>query len=160
MSFLARNIRFLRKQRKEKQEDISVLFAKKANTVGNWENRKSEPSLGEIVRLADHFGVGLHDLLNIDLTQRGIQPALAGQTPTHNNSVVRAPAAGVDPAAAEALAGRHYERDQTPDMSLAESPDSFWVLIRELRTIHEKLDALKESITALHDKKGSDKSQH
>ena len=160
MSFLARNIRFLRKQRKEKQEDISVLFDKKANTVGNWENRKSEPSVGEIVRLADHFGVGLHELLNVDLTQPGAGRTANPQTLVHNNNVSPTPAQDPDSASLDRSTGKHYEQAQSPDMSLAESPDSFWVLIRELRTINEKLDALKNSIASMQENKGSDKSQH
>jgi transcriptional regulator with XRE-family HTH domain len=140
MSFLAKNIRFLRKQRAERQEDVSVLFNKKANTVGNWENRKSEPSVGEIVKLAEHFGVSLHDLLNIDLTHAGVVPLTiaAKQVP-------------------DAHPKMYPVSESTPSLAMDDQPDSFWVLIRELRAINEKLEDLKRTLDA-----GgvSDKSNH
>ena len=73
MSLFAKNLRFLRKQRSLNQEEVSVLFKKRANTIGNWENGKSEPSIGELIKLADYFKVGLQQLLHSDLQKAALE---------------------------------------------------------------------------------------
>ncbi len=63
MSIFSKNLRFLRKKGNHNQEDIAILFKKKANTIGNWENQKSEPALAELMKLADFFQVSTENLL-------------------------------------------------------------------------------------------------
>ena len=67
MSFFAKNLRFLRKKGGHNQDEIAILFNKQPNTVGNWENRKSEPSVQELIKLGEFFKVGTEDLLQADL---------------------------------------------------------------------------------------------
>lgn len=144
MSLFAKNLRFLRKQRGLNQDEVSGLFNKRANTVGNWENGKSEPSIAELVKLADLFKIGLQQLLHQDLQAKAFEvmdsaadPALNKQVssvyPVNENSESLAPEAG---------------------------QDSFWLILRELRSISKKLDELKLiGESGLH-KPGSDKSYH
>lgn len=68
-SLFPSNLRFLRKKRGLNQEDVSVLFNKKANTVGNWENGKTEPSIPELLVISGYFGVNLEDLLRSEMRQ-------------------------------------------------------------------------------------------
>ncbi len=66
MSLFSKNLRFLRKKGSLSQEEISLLFNKRANTIGNWENQKSEPSLAELIRLGEYFNVSIQELLHTD----------------------------------------------------------------------------------------------
>ncbi len=68
MSSFSKNLRYLRKKGNHNQDEISNLFNKRANTIGNWENQKSEPSLTELIKLGEYFNVSLQDLAyNADL---------------------------------------------------------------------------------------------
>ena len=67
MSLFSKNLRFLRKKGNHNQDEIAILFNKQANTIGNWENRKSEPSLQELIKLGEFFKVSTGDLLQTDL---------------------------------------------------------------------------------------------
>src|SRR5450755_1527426 len=67
MSLFSKNLRFLRKKGNHNQDEISILFNKRANTIGNWENQKSEPNLGELIKLGEYFKVNIQDLLHTDL---------------------------------------------------------------------------------------------
>src|SRR5450755_3228917 len=67
MSLFSKNLRLLRKKGNYKQEEIAALFNKQANTIGNWENGKSEPNLAELQKLSEYFSVDAHELLNSDL---------------------------------------------------------------------------------------------
>jgi len=144
MSLFAKNLRFLRKQRGLNQDEISGLFNKRANTVGNWENGKSEPSIGELVKLADFFKIGLQQLLHTDLQEKAFE---------------------VMDSAADSASDRQtsfsYTINENSDSLAPEiSQDSFWLILRELRSISEKLDELKQiGGSGLH-KPGSDKSYH
>ena len=63
MSIFSKNLRYLRKKGNHNQDDIAILFRKKANTIGNWENQKSEPSLAELMKLGEFFKVSVEDIL-------------------------------------------------------------------------------------------------
>ncbi len=68
-SHFSSNLRFLRKRRGLNQDDISALFNKKPNTVGNWENGKTEPSIPELMVISGYFGINLEDLLRSELRE-------------------------------------------------------------------------------------------
>ena len=67
MSIFSKNLRYLRKKGSHNQDDIAVLFRKRANTIGNWENQKSEPSLAELMKLGEFFKISVEDLLHTDM---------------------------------------------------------------------------------------------
>ncbi len=67
MSLFSKNLRFLRKKGNHNQEEIANLFNKRSNTIGNWENQKSEPSLAELMKLGEYFNISIHELLQVDL---------------------------------------------------------------------------------------------
>lgn len=144
MSLFARNLRFLRKQRGLNQDDISLLFNKRANTVGNWENSKSEPSIGELVKLADYFNIGLQDLLHADLQKKSLQALDAEPGVQPNDSFIYS-----------------YPVNESGS-SLAQdgTSDSFWLILRELRALNEKMDLLKIFFESGARISGADKSNH
>lgn len=145
MSLFARNLRFLRKQRGLNQDEISLLFNKGANTVGNWENSKSEPSIGELVKLADYFKVGLQELLHTDLQKQTLNAIEA--------------ASGNSSASGQPL--KSYSIND-PSLSLAQdgNSNSFWLILRELGSVNEKLDTIRSLLESGVRKSGFDKSNH
>ena len=141
MNLFSKNLRFLRKRGNFKQEDISVLFNKQPNTVGNWENGKSEPSLAELLKLSEYFRVSVQDLLNNDLES---QPSLQNKEPV--------------PIGFQSDSNRTEEAFSSPTNE--DSQDAFWVILRELRLVHEKLDLLQSRVNSTGFQKSSDKSSH
>lgn len=144
MHFFSKNLRYLRKKGQFNQEEISALFQKRPNTVGNWENQKSEPSLEELIRLAEYFQVTTESLLHEDLE-------LQSRTP------------GAELSSPVAAKGKSTWGDR-PELAaggLPEgSPEGFWSVLRELRSIHEKLDRISEALRFSAHHPGSDKSSH
>jgi transcriptional regulator with XRE-family HTH domain len=142
MSLFSKNLRFLRKQRHLNQEVIARLFSKRSNTIGNWENGKSEPSLSELVKLGDYFNIGLHELLHTDLESEKI-PA----TPTTTSSPEKKPAV--------------YILDE-PVGNIANDEGGYSIgsVLRELGTIHEKLDKISLALGTAGNRSPFDKSNH
>ena len=146
MSIFSKNLRYLRKKGNHNQDEIAILFRKRANTIGNWENQKSEPSLTELMKLGEFFKVSVEDLLHIDMetlsgnpVTKSIASAASAKMPVKSSSIqepVRAMGAGEG------------------------SPDAFWLILRELRAIGEKLDGLISGTEHGGFKKNSDKSYH
>ena len=145
MSLLAKNLRFLRKQKGVNQKEVSLLFKKQANTIGNWENGKSEPSIGELIKLAEYFNVGMQQLLHADLQKA----ALAAINPLADADIP------------ETAPPQAYPVNDS-GISLAQdgSHDSFWLILRELKSINEKLEDLKQNKESGPRRPGSDKSYH
>ena len=66
---LAQNIKYLRGQRKMKQNDLAEIIGVGQPTVGNWEAGRREPKLNMLIHIADHFGVTLDQLVKQDLSK-------------------------------------------------------------------------------------------
>jgi len=144
MSLFSKNLRFLRKKGNHNQDEISILFNKRANTIGNWENQKSEPSLAELIKLGEYFKVSIQELLHADLEMQSFQQ---------------------DPVLKISDNTRQFPKSyplQEPVSSMANegSEDAFWMILRELRAVNDKLDLLASGMELSTLKKNSDKSSH
>ena len=143
MSLFSKNLRFLRKKGSLNQEEISLLFNKRANTIGNWENQKSEPSMAELIRLGEFFNVSIQELLHTDIELHSIQKESSAVTDTPS------------------ISSKPYPL-QEPVVSAANEggQDAFWIILKELRALNEKLDLLASRAEFSTLKTSSDKSAH
>lgn len=55
----------LRKEKNEKQETIANLCNVATNTISNWENNVTQPTLEQLKKLAKHFNVTIDYLLGV-----------------------------------------------------------------------------------------------
>jgi transcriptional regulator with XRE-family HTH domain len=144
MSPFSKNLRYLRKKSSLNQDEISNLFNKRANTIGNWENGKSEPNLTELIKLGAYFNVSLQALLNADLEKEsGQESAGPGERVSETTMPISSPVQ-------ESVPGRWQEGN----------PDTFWLILRELRAVNEKLDVLRAALPYSGSVLNSDKSSH
>lgn len=67
MSFVGKNIRYLRKNKKMSQPDLAKKLNKSASAIQMWETNYRSPTMGTIQQLADIFDISINDLVNIDL---------------------------------------------------------------------------------------------
>jgi len=144
MSLFSKNLRFLRKKGNHNQDEISILFKKRANTIGNWENQKSEPSLAELIKLGEYFKVSIQELLHADLEMQSFQQDPGSKISDNTGQVPK------------------LYTLQEPVNSVANegSEDAFWIILRELRAMNDKLDLLASGMESSTLKKNSDKSSH
>lgn len=63
----AQNLRFLRKTRGLSQQKLAVQIGLKRNNIASYEAGVVEPRIVNMLKLADFFEVGPHDLLQQDL---------------------------------------------------------------------------------------------
>jgi transcriptional regulator with XRE-family HTH domain len=144
MSLFSKNLRFLRKRGNHNQDEISILFNKRANTIGNWENQKSEPNLAELMKLGEYFKVSIQDLLHSDMEK--LSDPLVMETPSA--------------ALSRPMIKSHFIQEPVSGAARESSPDAFWLILRELRAIGEKVDSLVSGMESTGFKKSSDKSYH
>jgi transcriptional regulator with XRE-family HTH domain len=127
MNFFPKNLRYLRKKKGQNQSELSKLVNKKQNTIGNWENSVSEPGIRELTMLSQYFGVSLEDLVASDLEA---MDRISGFNQSSTESDKPKPP--------------HYVLNENLNtLAREDSQDQFWVLVRELRRVHEKLDDIK-----------------
>jgi transcriptional regulator with XRE-family HTH domain len=142
VSLFSKNLRFLRKKENLNQEQIAVLFNKKANTIGNWENQKSEPSLAELIRLGEYFKVTTQDLVHTDLENlSGTSGIVSRQTKDQKVKL-------------------YDGQELSASVANADNPDAFWIILRELRALNQKVDLLVSDLNSTGLKRNSDKSYH
>jgi transcriptional regulator with XRE-family HTH domain len=142
MSFFAKNLKFLRKNANHKQDEISLLFNKRANTIGNWENGKSQPSLEELIKLGGYFKVSIQDLLQEDLEKQLPLPDTDSAEHTGHTSP------------------SHRMQEPLNSTQREVNSEGFWVILRELKALHEKIDLLASGTELSSFKRNSDKSNH
>ncbi len=63
MSDFAKNLRLLRLQRKLTQEKLGCVLHYGSTAIANYESGRNEPSLDDLIRLADFFDVSTDELL-------------------------------------------------------------------------------------------------
>jgi transcriptional regulator with XRE-family HTH domain len=143
MSLFAKNLRFLRKKGNHNQEEIAILFNKQANTIGNWENSKSEPNLQELIKLGEFFKVSTEDLLQTD-----IEGQTQGSGVSLNENPFTQPIITFNPVLPPG--------NPAPETG----SDAFWLILRELRAVHGKVDLLIADRESSGSKRNSDKSYH
>jgi len=153
MSLFSKNLRFLRKRGNHNQDEISILFNKRANTIGNWENQKSEPNLAELMKLGEYFKVSIQDLLHSDMERQSEPQVMEKQS---DPPVMEAGSTGFS----RPMIKSHSIQESLSGTFRESSPDAFWLILRELRAIGEKVDMLVSGMESTGVKKSSDKSYH
>lgn len=68
MSFIGNNIRKIRGVKKLNQSDFADLFNLKRGAIGAYEEGRAEPKIETIIEIANHFSIGLDDLLLKELS--------------------------------------------------------------------------------------------
>jgi DNA-binding XRE family transcriptional regulator len=68
VSFLAINLKMLRKINSLTQWDLSVALEIKRSSIGAYEEDRAEPKLGILIRMSDYFGVSLDQLVRVEIT--------------------------------------------------------------------------------------------
>lgn len=93
-SYLAANMRFLRKQRKLSQRKLAAALGIKRSNIAAYETKNVEPRLSLINRIAEFFQVGLAELITRDLAsdhaadQIQVVAPLTGRQATLNDQAV------------------------------------------------------------------------
>jgi transcriptional regulator with XRE-family HTH domain len=66
-TYFSSNIRFLRKRRLFKQEDLAEKLNMKRSTLSGYENEVSQPTIAALITFSKYFSISIDTLLNIDL---------------------------------------------------------------------------------------------
>lgn len=67
MSFVGKNIRYLRKSKKMSQPDLAKKLNKSESTIQMWETNYRSPKMGTVQQIAEIFNVPINELINEDL---------------------------------------------------------------------------------------------
>lgn len=69
--YLGSNIRHLRTKQNLTLEEFGALIGKSKETINGYEKERSYPSFEGLLVIADHFNVGLDELVFDDFSKRG-----------------------------------------------------------------------------------------
>lgn len=67
MSYIGRNIRFLRKTNKLSQIDLGKKLGKSESAIQMWETGNRYPTMGSVQKISELFNVDINDLMNKDM---------------------------------------------------------------------------------------------
>lgn len=70
--FFAKNLKFLRNNKKIKQQDLADKLNIDRSTVSRYENNEIEPTLENIIDIANVLGVPIADLVGKDMQTEGL----------------------------------------------------------------------------------------
>ena len=63
---LIENIKLLRRERELTQKDLADLLHVSQNTISNWENGVSQPTIEQVEKICEVFNVSINTLYGID----------------------------------------------------------------------------------------------
>ncbi len=67
MNHFSANLTYLRNRFAIKQNQLASYMNKAQTTIANWENKKSEPDIEELIKIIQYFGVTVDTMLFVDL---------------------------------------------------------------------------------------------
>ena len=67
-NYFASNIKHLRKVNRLTRKDLAVKLGKTANAISNWEQGIRQPTVNDMVVIANYFNIDIMDLYEEDLT--------------------------------------------------------------------------------------------
>lgn len=79
MIFLSNNLRYLRKKRRETQDETASGLNFKKTTYAGYETGHSKPGLEELIQLSEYFRVSIDDLLKADVSTLQNLPLITGK---------------------------------------------------------------------------------
>ena len=68
MSYLSKNIKYLRQKNNLTQEDFGKIVNKARSLISAWESDDREISTEDIIKISNHFFVSMDDLVSKDLS--------------------------------------------------------------------------------------------
>lgn len=71
--YFSSNLSYLRMMRRKTQEDMASEIGVSQGAIGNYEAGRREPSLAEVIKIAQILEVSIDDLLTKDLRPVGLQ---------------------------------------------------------------------------------------
>ena len=60
---LAKNLKILRKEKEIGQGELAKVLSVSLKTVSHWETGYTEPSVAQLIRLADYFEISIDELV-------------------------------------------------------------------------------------------------
>lgn len=69
LNYFSKNLQFLRKQKGMTQAELGSKINVDQTTIGRWEDSNREPTMGNVVNIANIFNVTIPDLLDKDLSK-------------------------------------------------------------------------------------------
>jgi transcriptional regulator with XRE-family HTH domain len=70
-TMLSANLKFLRKQKGQSQDEVSQSLSIKRTTLSGYENGSAEPNSENLIRIAAFYNCSIDDLLKVDLSSVG-----------------------------------------------------------------------------------------
>jgi DNA-binding XRE family transcriptional regulator len=67
MNYIAQNLKVLRKQFSLSQEGLAEHIGNKRHNISAWEDGRAQPSIEDLIRIANYFNIGLNDLLRTEI---------------------------------------------------------------------------------------------
>ena len=67
MSYVGKNIRYLRKSKKMSQPELAKKLNKSESAIQMWETGYRSPTMGTVQQLSDIFNVPINELINTDI---------------------------------------------------------------------------------------------
>lgn len=72
MNYLPDNLKLLRKRKGVNQTELAKELGFKQQTIANWENAVTQPSVDDLLGLTKFFGISLDDLVGTNLIETGV----------------------------------------------------------------------------------------
>jgi DNA-binding XRE family transcriptional regulator len=135
----AKNLHLLRVHFNETQGRLASAIDVRHTTVGNWENKKGEPTVSQIVGICQFFDCTLEELILSDLDDGKVLAEIAKRREGANGKVIGQPTGKAIPNKTAMYAiGAGADKVQPPGVDNLQ-----WLILQELRNNSEKLDQLR-----------------
>lgn len=141
MNKLPQNLVYLIKKFGTTQAQLAAFAGVSQNSISNWINNLSSPSVPALIRIHQFFGVSLDALVLVDLEQSRIDFS------DHIEEFKKAGRLQSKPAGKTEVASKNYFREEDINTLSEPDPVANWAIMGQFKEVHRKLDILLEDKT-------------
>lgn len=142
MNYLAQNLKYLISKFDTSQGQLALYVNKNQGSISNWINKVSEPSVSDLLKIHEFFGVSLDALVMEDLKNSKVITDEHVAIFKRIGKVNSKNAGKVQP-----VSRQYFITDQGLETAAAEvDPVASWAIMSQLKQITEKIDGLRLSV--------------
>ncbi len=148
MNHFAKNLLFLFRQTGETQAALALRVEKKPNTISNWVNEVSQPSLDDLIIITNFFDVSADEILNTDLEKGNLMVKKGGILEHQKDNLKDNPSGNP-----LSKSGKYQSRKNRGEIAINDSENPILLdILKEMRKNTENIEQMRVSMEKIFSK--------
>lgn len=149
MNFFSKNLKYICKLFRVRQEELALHLGVSQTTVGNWQNDKSQPNASDLLGIKQYFGISIDDLLELDIEKGKL---ISEEVVSNFRAKGNLKGKGIGKLNRQNVS-QNYDSGVPHNAITEEDKITNWLLLNELKNISQRLGGVEGFMEKISGKK-------